>query len=229
MTLISRLVARMKIILHPASLESDPFPPAEFDYWAAQYDADVNKVGFPFTGYPQVLSETVRLADAEAGMTVLDLGAGTGNLAELFLKLGCEVWCTDFSNEMLALARVKMPEAHFILHDLRQPFPPALLRHFDRIVSAYVFHHFELPEKINLVKSLITEFLNPNGRLVLADISFPSHAARDRIRQAAGDQWDEEPYWIEKDARQALGSAQSDVSYLQVSECAGIYLLRRKN
>jgi putative AdoMet-dependent methyltransferase len=218
----------MKIALQPNSLESDPFPPSEFDHWAAQYDVDVNKAGFPFTGYLQVLSEIVRLADTRAGMTVLDLGAGTGNLAEMFLKLGCDVWCTDFSNEMLTLARAKIPEAHFFFHDLRRPFPPTLLRCFERIVSAYVFHHFELPEKINLIEKLTQNFLKPEGRLVIADISFPSQQALDTVRQASGDRWDDEPYWIVTDVQQALEAAQIDVSYIQVSECAGIYVFPRK-
>jgi cyclopropane fatty-acyl-phospholipid synthase-like methyltransferase len=216
-----------KSTLQPTSLESDPFPPSGFDRWAAQYDSDVNKAGFPFTGYLQVLSETVRLADTRAGMTVLDLGAGTGNLAEMFIKLGCEVWCTDFSNEMLTVARAKIPEANFILHDLRLPFPPTLFCRFDRIVSAYVFHHFDLPEKINLIEKLTQGFLKPEGRLVIADISFLSQQALDTVRQATGDRWDDEPYWIVTDVQQALEAAKIDVSYIQVSECAGIYVFPR--
>ena len=121
----------------------DPFPASDFDDWATQYDEAVSDQGFPFTGYQRLLAETVRLTGVKAGMTVLDLGAGTGNLAEKFSALGCELWCTDFSSQMLACARLKIPAAHFFLHDLRQSFPPALLRRFDRVVSAYVFHHFD--------------------------------------------------------------------------------------
>jgi putative AdoMet-dependent methyltransferase len=208
--------------------KANPFPPSEFDTWATQYDDDAYKMGFPFTGYPLVLSETVRLADAGASKTVLDLGAGTGNLAEKFIKLDCEIRCTDFSEQMLEIARAKIPKAHFILHDLRQPFPPVLKRRFNRIVSAYVFHHFELPEKITLIEKHLKDFLEPEGRLVIADISFPNRQALDAVRQTAGDQWDDEPYWIETDAQQALEAAHIDISYSQVSECAGIYVFPRK-
>jgi putative AdoMet-dependent methyltransferase len=208
--------------------ESDPFPSAEFDQWAAQYDEDVTREGFPFTGYRQVLAEIVRLADARAGMAVLDLGAGTGNLSELFLPLSCELWCTDFSSEMIALARLKLPSAHIFLHDLRQPFLPARTRRFDRIVSAYVFHHFELPEKIRIIERLMRDLLIPEGRLVIADISFPTRQALQIVREAAGDQWEDEPYWIAADALPALEAMHTDAAYVQISDCAGIYQLSRQ-
>jgi cyclopropane fatty-acyl-phospholipid synthase-like methyltransferase len=171
----------------------DPFPPSDFDRWAARYDQDVANPDFPFTGYQRVLSEVGRLADVTAGMSVLDLAAGTGNLAERFMTLGCELWGTDFSANMLEAARKKLPSAAFFPHDLRQPFPPALQRRFDRIVSAYVFHHFELPEKAALVRRLVDDHLEPGGRLVIADVSFLTREELQAVRQSAGDAWDEEP------------------------------------
>lgn len=207
---------------HP-SPDTDPFPSSEFDEWAADYDQDVTQSGFPFSGYAQVLAETVRQAAAQPGMSVLDLGTGTGNLAVRFLALGCAVWATDFSAEMLAAARAKLPEARLFLHDLRQPFPPELERRFERIVSAYTFHHFDLPEKIALVQRLMSGHLAPGGRLVIADLSFPTPAARDTIRRAAGEAWDEEPYWIAAEALPALKQAGLEAAYTQVSECAGVY------
>jgi ubiquinone/menaquinone biosynthesis C-methylase UbiE len=42
--------------------------------------------GFPFDGYERVLDVVVHAAGASAGMRVLDVGTGTGNLAERFLR-----------------------------------------------------------------------------------------------------------------------------------------------
>jgi len=206
-------------------MKSDPFPSSEFDHWAAHYDNIVAQESFPLTGYQRALAETVRLADASAGMSVLDLGTGTGNLAKMFSHLGCELWCTDFSSEMIEIARTKLPSAHFFLHDLRQPFPPALRRRFDRIVSAYVFHHFELSEKIRIIERLMNNMLSPDGRLVIADISFPTRQAFNAVRETAGDQWEDEPYWIESETKLALEAIRTDVAYVQISDCGGIYLL----
>lgn len=205
----------------------DPYPASDFDQWAGHYDVDVCGEGFPFTGYQRVLDEVVRLADTRTGMTVLDLGAGTGNLAAKFMPRGCELWCTDFSESMLELARTRLPSAHCLLHDLRQPFPAALQRRFDRIVSAYVFHHFVLAEKVGLIERILQNLLIPGGRLLIADISFPTQQMLDETRQAAGEYWDEEPYWIAGEALPALEAVGVSVTYQQVSDCAGIYQLSK--
>ena len=125
----------------------DPFPPSEFDAWAESYDENVGlNTGFPFDGYDQVLDTIVKRAGARPGEAVLDLGTGTGNLAGRFARLGCQVWGLDFSGEMLARARQKLPQAIFAQADLRSDWaaelPESFQRRFERIVSAYTFHHF---------------------------------------------------------------------------------------
>ncbi len=165
---------------------TDLFPHEDFDDWADTYDASVTIDGFPFYGYQEVLEKTVALADARPGMTLLDLGTGTGNLALHFGRLGCELWCTDFSEPMLAKARQKLPLAQFCLQDLRNAWPAELLLRFDRIVSAYVFHHFELEEKIRIVRDLLQEHLISGGRLVIADIAFPESVSAGKVEEANG-------------------------------------------
>jgi SAM-dependent methyltransferase len=183
---------------------ADPFPASEFDQWAEAYDADVlTDDTFPFAGYEQVLHAVVKLTGAEAGMSVLDLGVGTGNLALRFAALGCRVWCTDYSPSMLEKARLKLPEARLILHDLRDPFPPELNRRFDRIVSAYTFHHFDLDQKAALTSRHALEHVVPGGCVIIADISFAS-ADKMRIRCRIGDHWNDEPYWLADEALPAL-------------------------
>lgn len=207
--------------------QTDPFPPAEFDAWAKTYDRDVLHDAFPFIGYAQVLNTVVKQAEAQPGMTVLDLGAGTGNLAVQFAERGCELWLTDFSESMLIQARSRLPGARFFLADLRKPFPAELDRRFDRIVSAYVFHHFELPKKVQIIQELVAERLQPGGILVIADISFPDQSALDDMRTASGSRWEEEPYWIVNETIDAMRQVGLQVEYTQVSICAGVYRFRK--
>jgi cyclopropane fatty-acyl-phospholipid synthase-like methyltransferase len=203
---------------------NDPFPPSDFDDWAETYDQSIASDHFPFEGYARVLEIVVTLADAQPGLSVLDLGTGTGNLAARFAALGCKLWCTDFSAAMLEKARAKLPAAHLVRHDLRADWPTALDRRFDRIVSAYVFHHFELDEKVRLVKTLLDGNLLPGGRLVIADIAFPDPAALQAVRLAAGAEWEDEFYWVASEALPALEQVGLRPAYRQVSSCAGVFI-----
>jgi len=204
----------------------DPFPSSDFDPWAETYDRDViAQDKFPFDGYERALDTVVSLAAPRAGMSVLDLGTGTGNLAARFARAGCELWCTDFSPAMLNKARLKLASARFVLHDLRGPWPAVLERRFDRIVSAYVLHHFDLGEKVNLCRRLATSHLMPEGRLVIADISFRDAVAMEDFFRSIGDRWEAEPYWLADDSVTALKAAGLSVEYTSVSGCAGVYSL----
>ncbi len=202
----------------------DRFPASEFDEWAPDYDnSTAAEPFFPFEGYTQVLNNIVTAAAAASGQTVLDLGTGTANLALLFARQGCDLWCTDFSTAMLELARQKLPQARFVCADLRAPWPPELERPFDRIVSAYVFHHFPLPQKVQLIHGLVRQRLAPGGRLVIGDISFPDLAAKASVAEKVGSDWEEEEYWLADESVAAIQAAGLLVRYQQISSCAGVY------
>jgi putative AdoMet-dependent methyltransferase len=208
----------------------DPFPPSEFDEWAENYDQSIRAdTSFPFDGYERVLQAILELTHPQPGQTILDLGTGTANLAVLFNQLGCELWCSDFSSLMLEKARQKLPQAHFALHDLRAVWPSVpseFERRFDGIVSAYVFHHFELEKKVSLCSELVSQRLVPGGRLVIGDLSFPSLAAKETFSHNIPD-WKEECYWLADEALDALQKAGLQVEYKQISGCAGVYQIKK--
>jgi putative AdoMet-dependent methyltransferase len=204
------------------------FPSSDFDVWAETYDGDVEaERAFPFAGYGEALSTVVDFAAPKPGMTVLDLGTGTGNLAQRFAALGCELWCTDFSAAMLERASRKLPGSRMILHDLGEAWPPELERRFDRVISAYVFHHFTLSRKVQLIKDLALGHLTPGGRLVIADISFPDEPAMRAFAASVGELWEEEDYWLAKASMQAIRGVGLKVDYRQISESAGVYCIER--
>lgn len=202
------------------------FPASDFDHWADSYDQDVlEETRFPFRGYQLALDTVFHLAEAQSGMRVLDLGAGTGNLATSFVRQGCQVWGTDFSEAMLAQARRKLPQVPFFLADLRQDLPSELPGSFDRIVSAYVFHHFNLLQKVQLLRKL-AERLAPLGKMVIADIAFKDQPALHQVRQAVGDDWEDEFYWLAAETIPALKSAGLAASFTPVSNMAGVFVIQ---
>jgi cyclopropane fatty-acyl-phospholipid synthase-like methyltransferase len=198
-----------------------------FDNWAESYDRAVESAGGVFKGYEEVLALIVHSAAARPGMRVLDLGIGTGNLAQRFVILGCEVWGTDFSPAMLAKARLKLPQVKLVQMDLLQTNWPGELdeQRFDCIVSAYVFHHFGLGIKVRLLERLAEQYLTHRGRIVIGDIAFPSVQA---LQLAGADHWDEdEHYWAADETRAACQDAGLAVTYTQVSSCGGVFVIEQ--
>ena len=205
------------------------FPSSEFDHWAETYDQDVvSQDRFPFAGYEQTLRTVVELAAPEPGMTVLDIGTGTGNLAARFAERGCQLWCSDFSRAMLRQARHKVPAAQMVMHDLGGNWPSELDRRFNRIVSAYVFHHFTLRSKVKLATDMELRHLEPAGKLIIADLSFPDEESMRAFALSVGDLWDQEHYWLADESVAAMAEAGLKVGYLQVSACAGVYCIESR-
>lgn len=205
------------------------FPAAEFDDWAPGYDQDAaSDRGFPFEGYASVLRTIVQSAALRPGDKVLDLGIGTGNLALLFAEMGCRVWGTDFSVEMLKIARVKIPSAILALSDVRADLPAYFPQQFQHIVSAYTFHHFPLAEKVELVQRLMNEHLALGGTLVIGDIAFSDAHAEEILQHSLGSDWEQEYYWLADETLAAFSSASITATFSPLSSCAGVFVFRNQ-
>ena len=201
-----------------------------FDNWAKNYDQTVPTTeGFPFDGYERVLDTIVKRADIKPGMSVLDMGIGTGNLAERLLVHDCTVWGVDFSAEMLAKTRTKLPSVKIVQANLLQAtWPSDLNQRFDRIVSAYVLHEFDLPTKMTLLARLIRRHLTANGRLIIGDIAFVTAQIRAEAHQRWAERWDEDEfYWSADEAIEAGKKIGLQITYRQISSCGGVFEVKK--
>ncbi len=107
-----------------------------YDRWASVYDRDANPL-------PALEGPHMREAVGDVrGLTVLDLGCGTGRHAAWLASAGASVTAVDFSEGMLAEARRTAEGANvrFLVHDLHQPLPfPSGI--FDLVISGLVLEH----------------------------------------------------------------------------------------
>jgi malonyl-CoA O-methyltransferase len=131
-----------------------------YDRWALVYDHDANPL-------PALEEPHVRRAVGEVrGLSVLDVGCGTGRHALWLAAAGASVTAVDFSEGMLAQARAKSGASsiNFVSHDLHQPLPFPTGT-FNVVVSGLVLEHLrELDGFLNEAHRVI----RPGGRAVVS-------------------------------------------------------------
>ena len=197
-----------------------------FDRWAEDYDADTARSdgegSYPFAGYRRVLDAIARRVLGRGTPAVLDIGFGTGTLTERLYRAGCEVFGQDFSPEMLAAARERMPGAALWLGDFRRGLVPALAeREYECIVATYSLHHLTDGEKTAFLRELQGR-LRPGGEILVGDVAFETRAELEACRAGAGEAWDEEEvYFVADELRRELPG----LRFEKLSPCAGVLCL----
>lgn len=140
-----------------------------FDGQAAVYDEEVCG-SHARRLYPHVVEEVA----ARSPRRVLDLGCGTGALAELVLEAlpGCELAGVDLSNAMLARARERLGDrAQLVEGDSEHlPFPDGF---FDVAYCNDSFHHYPDPDRAAFEAWRV---LRAGGLLVVGDCWLPGPA-----------------------------------------------------
>ncbi|HWI61415.1 MAG TPA: class I SAM-dependent methyltransferase [Symbiobacteriaceae bacterium] len=150
---------------------------AMFDQWAPTYDATVYQTepADGFEQYQEVLERVAELAGAAPGRQVLDVGTGTGNLAQVLLNRGASVVAVEPSAAMRQQARQKLGEAQVVEGQFLDL--PVADGTFDAVVSSYAFHHLTDDAKVRGAGEML-RVLRPGGLVVLGDIAWADEAAR---------------------------------------------------
>ncbi|MFH1312451.1 MAG: class I SAM-dependent methyltransferase [Candidatus Eisenbacteria bacterium] len=166
-----------------------------FDEWADSYDDWVTSDDPVYARYDEVLRMVVSHAKPSAGRTILDVGTGTGNLAQLLAEKGARVVGLDPSRRMLALARGKgCIEAGIDLCLTDSPFLsiPCPDQSFDAVVSTYAFHHVPRPMQADGIHEML-RVLKPGCPWVMGDLIFKNAKAERAALERYG--WMEDEYY----------------------------------
>ena len=131
----------------------------------------------PFTRWLGVEATHRRLidqADIHPGHRVLEIGCGTGNLAILLKRIHPEAEVVGLDPDPKALARARRKAASTsasVEFDLgfseELPYPDGS---FERVLSALMFHHLDLPvKKLALLEA--RRVLRPGGSIHMVDLA----------------------------------------------------------
>lgn len=191
-----------------------------FNEWAPEYDSAVDRSRdageYPFCGYDDVHKRVFeRLKDAK---DVIDFGVGTGRLTKRLYDRGANIVGVDFSENMIAAAREKMPNASFVCADLTHGMPD-IDRKFDAAIMLYAIHHLTDEQKISLIGGAGAH-MKKGGIFVIGDVAFADEKDRLYARDCAGDDWDDDEYYcVYENLKDRLGRSSS---FEKVSFCAGV-------
>jgi ubiquinone/menaquinone biosynthesis C-methylase UbiE len=119
--------------------------------------------------------------DSQAALTILDLGAGYGALAQFLLKHfpNARALCQDGSEEMAKLGRQRMEHLRgrfdYVLCDFSKPgWHRKMKGSFDAVVSAIAIHNVRSPEIIKSIYDETFALLRTGGCFLNFDRMTPS-------------------------------------------------------
>ena len=199
-----------------------------FDLWADGYDSSVGlsdeSDSYPFAGYRDILNEIYCKVMSRPGCSVLEIGFGTGTLAKRLYDQGIEIYGQDFSQQMIDIAKEKMPEAHLYKGDFTDGLVRQLKeRSYDYITATYSLHHLDDAQKLVFLKELY-EHLEKGGMILIGDVGFETRAELEKLREQEGDAFDDEEFYF---AAEQFRDAFPSLRFEQKSVCGGLITIER--
>ena len=133
-----------------------------YDRWAPFYDQKAN----PVVALKQ--REIDRLMGDVRGLTVADLGCGTGRNAVAMAEAGADVTAVDFSEGMLSQARGRpgAGRVRFVVRSLEEPLPLESDA-FDRVLCSLALEHVA---SLDVAFSEMARICRPDGHVVVIEM-----------------------------------------------------------
>ena len=128
--------------------------------------------------------------DSQQLIHVIDLGCGTGTIAERIKEKFplAKITCMDFAEGMIAMARIKMAACSDIRFQVGDFRTYAFDQKYDVVVSSLALHHLETDLEKRAFYQKIHDSLNPDGVFYNADVIL---AANDHLGKVYIEKWKE--------------------------------------
>lgn len=146
-------------------------------FFAARLEGYDEHMLSEIVGSTEFYPYTASLLPLGEGVSVLDLGCGTGLELEYFFSLNpaARVTGIDLSRDMLNALRLKFPKQNLDLIHASYFDVPFGTKCFDAAVSVESLHHFTAEQKLGLYQKLLAA-LKDDGKFVLTDYFAESEA-----------------------------------------------------
>jgi len=108
------------------------------------------------------------------GNQVLDLGCGTGTLAQMCIERGAQVTGVDANSGMLAVAKKNSPSAKYLNISLSNLDDHLEDESFDIILSTLAFSELTRAERLHVLKE-IKRILKKGGEILIGDEIIPEN------------------------------------------------------
>ncbi len=201
--------------------------------WADNYDQTVQVSeetnSYPFAGYKEILNQLYNEIMKRELSVILDIGFGTGILANKLYENGHQIEGIDFSDRMIEIASRKMPKARLLNWDISRGLPSEVKeKRYDSIVSTYALHHLTDAEKKTFLEEAVA-LLKVDGTLYIGDVAFQTRPKLKQCRLDHLPDWDEEEHYFVADELINDINFFADVTFHQLSHCGGIFVIKKKN
>ena len=111
----------------------------------------------------------LRMFLPKAGMSILDVGCGTGSHLAFYQRYDVKLFGIDTSPAMLSLARERLGDDAELYQGsaTEMPYPDAS---FDLVISMLVLHEMDHPIRVAVLNE-VKRVLKPTGRVLLIDFN----------------------------------------------------------
>ncbi|PKK95292.1 MAG: hypothetical protein CVV60_02045 [Tenericutes bacterium HGW-Tenericutes-5] len=205
-----------------------------YDDIAKDYDFlvsdDIENFRFPYSEHSmvhEIIAEYVSEPKKDVPLKVLDIGIGTASLYEKIMPEKIELTGIDNCEAMLEIAKLRVPEANLINHNIKKGLPKELDdEKYDFIIISYVLMNFDLEFFLYFIE-LFKKHLAPFGKLLIGDIMFYSESQKQKFLRDNEISEDHNLYLHVYEEMLERLDDHFDLSFMEINQYTGLIIVEK--